>query len=120
MPSSSQPSTVSRRTFAPVASSALSNAISCLLDSLTVRPPASSAITLVRVSSSTFCSPHHSSGRKKVSCRRLGTAQVGLRAVRPVVGRVRLAADDQDLAVGTFLAQPTRAIAGGEAAADQR
>ena len=38
----------------------------------------------------------------------------------PVVGRVGLAADEQDLAVGALLAQVARAVAGRDAAADQQ
>ena len=57
------------RTFAPVASSALSNATSSPFESFAFRPSASSLITLVRVIRSIFCSPHHSSGRKRISSR---------------------------------------------------
>ena len=55
-------------------------------------------VTLVRVSSSMSCSPHHSSGRKNVLLARLLAAQVALRALRAVVRRVGLAADEQHLA----------------------
>src|SRR5438874_10530847 len=65
MPSRSQPGTFSRRTFAPVASSALSKPTSSFVESLTTRSPASSDRALVRLSSSMFCSPHHSSGLKR-------------------------------------------------------
>src|SRR5215211_5953225 len=64
MPSSSQPSMPRRRTFAPVARSALSNSISSFVDSVTTRSPGSSFMTLVRVISSMSCSRHHSSGRR--------------------------------------------------------
>src|SRR6185312_6263696 len=43
-----------------------------------------------------------------------------LRAVGTVVRRVGLAADEQDRAVGALLAQPARAVRGGEAASDQQ
>ena len=69
MPSSSAPGTRSRRTLAPVASSAWPNATSSRLESLTVRAAASSFITLVRVSSSTSCSAHQPAGRSSVADR---------------------------------------------------
>ncbi len=62
MPSRSAPSARSRRTLAPVAISALPNSTSSLEDSLAVRASGSSFITLVRVSSSTSFSSHHSEG----------------------------------------------------------
>ena len=69
MPSRSQPSTRSLRTFEPVASSALSKVTSSPFESFARRSPASSFITLVRVRSSIFCSSHHSSGRNRMSSR---------------------------------------------------
>src|SRR5689334_6271115 len=69
MPSSAAPSACRIRTLAPVASSALSKPISCLFERVTNRSSASSFITVVRVSTSTFCSSYHSSGRKRISSR---------------------------------------------------
>src|SRR4051812_49664133 len=53
MPSSCAPSTASRRTLAPVATSACPYSSSLLSDSLAVLPAGSSFITLVRVRTST-------------------------------------------------------------------
>ena len=47
-------------------------------------------------------------------------AQIPLRALRPVIRRVRLAADEQDLALRAFLAQRQRAVRARQAAADQQ
>ena len=47
-------------------------------------------------------------------------AEVALGAVRAVVRRVELAPDEQDLALGAFLAQPARAVGRGKAAADEQ
>ncbi len=69
MPSSSPPSRRSRRTFAPVASKAVPNSISSLVESVATRSCASSFITLVRVISSMSCSAHHSSGLNRTSSR---------------------------------------------------
>jgi hypothetical protein len=62
MPSSSAPGTRSRRTLAPVASSALPKATSSLLESFATRAPVSSFITLVRVANSTPLEAHQSAG----------------------------------------------------------
>jgi hypothetical protein len=51
---------------------------------------------------------------------RLGSAQVLLRARRPVVGQIGFAPDEQDLTVRPRLTQPARAIGGGETSADQQ
>ncbi len=50
----------------------------------------------------------------------LDTAQVALGAVRPVVWRVGLAADEQHRAVGALLAQPARAVRAREPSSDQQ
>ena len=63
MPSSSAPSARRRRTLAPVAISALSKLTDSFVERVATRSAVSSFITLVRVSSSTSCSAHHSSGR---------------------------------------------------------
>ena len=46
--------------------------------------------------------------------------EVALRARRAVVGRVRLAAHEQDRAVGTLLPQPAGAVRRGQPAADEQ
>ena len=46
--------------------------------------------------------------------------QIPLRALRAVIRRVGLAADEQDLAAGAFLAQPARAVRARQSAADQQ
>ncbi len=47
-------------------------------------------------------------------------AQVALGAVGTVVGRVELAANQQDLAPGALLAQPARAVGRGQSPADEQ
>ena len=66
MPSSSHPSTVSRRTFAPVATSAWPKDTSSFVDSVATRCSASSFVTLVRVISSASFSPHHSGAARRI------------------------------------------------------
>ena len=46
--------------------------------------------------------------------------EVALRERRAVVGRVRLAAHEQDRALAALLAEPARAVRGGQPAADQQ
>ena len=60
MPSSSAPGTLSRRTLAPVATSALPKPTSSLLESLTVCAWRSSFMAEVRVSTSICCSAYQS------------------------------------------------------------
>ena len=91
-----------------------------LFESFTVRAARSSFIAEVRVSASIRCSSYHSARPEQRLLARLLALQVPLRARRPVVGEVGLAADQQDRAVGARLAQPARAVAGREPAADQR
>ncbi len=69
MPSSSAPGTFNRRTFAPLATSALPNPTCSLFDSLTVRASASSFIAEQRVSASISCSAYHSAGLNSASSR---------------------------------------------------
>src|SRR5438874_9940816 len=57
------------RTFDPVASSAFSNPISCLSESVAVRSAGSSSVTLVRVMTSICCSRYQDSGRNMTSSR---------------------------------------------------
>ena len=84
------------------------------------RSPVSSFITLVRVISSMSCSLPPLVGAEQRVLARLLALQVALRQRRPVVGRVELAADQQHRPVAALLAQPARAVGGGQAAADQQ
>ena len=93
MPSRSAPSTDRRRTLEPVARSALLEAH--LVAWPRASPPCaagSSLVTLVRVSSSMSCSVPPLVGAEEDLLARLLALQVALRARRPVVGRVGLAA----------------------------
>ena len=118
MPSRSQPSTRRRLTLEPVASSAVSNSTSSLVESVATRASASSFVTLVRVRTSIRCSSHHSPGRKSPSSRFL-LLEVPLRQRRPVVQAVGLMTHEQDRALAALFAQPARAVRGGQPAADQ-
>ena len=114
------PSACRMRTFEPVASSALSKR-----DLLLVRELRDARVEVER---------HHARARQQLDalllvparpagtgCPRATPRRAGsLRERRPVVGRVGLAPDDQDLALGALLAQVARAVGGGEAAADQQ
>src|SRR6202042_3144562 len=50
----------------------------------------------------------------------LFASEIALRALRPVVRRVGLAADEQHLPLGAFLSQPPRAVRARQSAADQQ
>ena len=92
MPSSSAPSTRSRRTFAPVASSAPVVADDLLGRERRARSPVSSFITLVRVQQlDGVLVPPRGAGAERVLAL-IVAAQVALRGGRPLVGRVGLAA----------------------------
>src|SRR3954468_13745864 len=69
MPSWSLPSTRSRRTFAPVAISAVPYETSSFVERRATRASVSSFITETRASSSTSFSSHHAAGRNSASSR---------------------------------------------------
>src|ERR671939_659258 len=85
MPSSWTPSTCRRRTMAPVAMSAWPKRTVSFDCNVAVRAAGSSAMTLVRVLSSTPCSSHQPSGWT--------SAALGLRAAL-VAARAELVADE--------------------------
>ena len=120
-PRGRQPSTRSRRTFAPVASSACSKRDLLLGRERGRRSPRRRASsTLVRVSSSIVLLLPPLVRAEAGVLARLLALQVALRERRAVVGRVGLAADEQDRALAALLAQPARAVRRREAAADEQ
>ena len=108
------------RTFEPVASSAFSNRTSSLLESFATRASRSSDIDARARQHLHALLGVPLVGPEQDLLPRLLAAQVPLRQRRPVVGRVGLAPDEQDVAVRSLLAQVTRAVAGRDAAADQQ
>ena len=97
------------------------SATSSLLESVATRASTSSAVTLVRVSSSTSLLARTSRrAGPRMSSRDSSPRRYPFVSGGAVVGRVELAPDQQDLALGSLLAQVARAVRGREAAADQQ
>ena len=120
MPSFSAPSTRRMLTIAPVPISALPKATSSPPWIFAVRASGSSDITL-RAGQQLDAVLLVPGGRVDVGVGALGlAAQVLLGDRRPFVGRLRLAADQQDRALGAAPAQLGGAVGGGHAAADQQ
>ena len=114
-----RPATSSRRLRTPGRHERRSNGDAARRPRATPRARAASICT-ARVPSrgSTSCSAYHSAGRTKAVLERLLAAQVLLRQRRPLVGRHRFVADQDEPAVEPLAAQRGRRGAAGERGPD--
>ena len=113
--------TRSRRTLAPVASSALSKRTSSLVDSLATRSPASSFITLVRSEQLDVVLVPPAVRAAPGRPRALSRPQVALGERRPVIRRRRPRGPRRRIVPSAPSSRSAaRAVGGGEAAADEK